>query len=77
MSRIKNITIDEYKRVLVAFGLKYIRENNGHEVWSRKDFKRPVIFQTHIDPVPIHVIASNNRTMGITNKQIIECLERN
>ena len=43
----------------------------GQEQISR----RPVIFQTHIDPVPIHVIANNNRTMGTTNKQITDYLD--
>jgi hypothetical protein len=63
---IKNVSIREFKGFLSYKGLKYIRTSDGHEVWSGEELTRPVIFQTHIDPIPIFVIKSNLRTMECT-----------
>ncbi len=73
---IHNITIAEYKATLTQLGCNFVGIKNGHEKWTRKDLLRPVIFQTHIDPVPEIIIQSNNKTLGITKNQFLEAFEK-
>lgn len=63
---IKNVSLQEFRNFLINKGLKLIRTSDGHEVWSGKDLTRPVIIQTHVDPIPLFIIKSNLRTMGLT-----------
>lgn len=63
---IKNVSVEDYKSFLSHHGLKNIRTSKGHEVWCGAKLTRPVIFQTHIDPIPLFIIKSNLRTMGLT-----------
>ena len=68
--KLHNISIAEFRSFLKHHGLNYIRTKGGHEIWSRKDLLRPVIFQTHIDPIPAFIIKNNHRTMGLTTKDL-------
>ena len=68
--KIHNISIAEFKSFLRHHGLKRIRTTGGHEIWSRQDLLRPVIFQTHIDPIPVFIIKNNLRTMGLNSKDL-------
>jgi len=65
-SAIKNIPLNTFRGFLKHHGLSQIRISSGHEIWSGKYLTRPVIIQTHIDPIPLFVIKSNLRTMGLT-----------
>ena len=71
---IKNVSIQEFKSFLIDKGLKHIRTKAGHEVWSGKELTRPVIIQTHIDPIPLFVIKNNLRTMDSTLKELRDYL---
>lgn len=66
----RNIPLKDFKKFLVLHGLKCIRNKGGHEVWSRKNLPRPVIIQTHIDPVPLFIVKNCLRTMGLTMKDL-------
>ncbi|OFY63062.1 MAG: hypothetical protein A2V64_09475 [Bacteroidetes bacterium RBG_13_43_22] len=63
---IKNVSIKDFKCFLSHHGLKQIRISSGHEVWSGKELTRPVIFQTNKDPIPLFIVKSNLKTMGMT-----------
>jgi hypothetical protein len=63
---IKNVPLETFRSFLVYKGLKHIRTSNGHEIWFGKNLTRPVTIQTHIDPIPLFIIKSNLRTMGLT-----------
>lgn len=56
-------------------GLSHIRTEGGHEVWSRKDLLRPVVVQTHIDPVPEFIVRNVLRTIGSSKEDYIEFLK--
>lgn len=60
---LKNIKLSVFRKFLEHKGLKKIRTNGGHEVWSRNDLARPVVLQTHEDPVPEFIIKNNLRTI--------------
>ncbi|NLD45753.1 MAG: type II toxin-antitoxin system HicA family toxin [Clostridiaceae bacterium] len=71
---LKNIQPKIFRKYLEFKGLKYLRTNGGHEIWSRKDLKRPVIFQTHIDPIPEFIIRNNLKTLGEDINDLIDFL---
>ena len=68
--RLQNITIAEFQSFLRHHGLSYIRTTNGLEVWTRADLTRPVVFQSHIDPIPIFIVKNNLRTIGLTTQDL-------
>lgn len=68
----KNISLKEFRKFLEYHGMKLIRTSAGHEVWSKANLLRPVILQTHVDPIPIFIVKNNLRTMGLTMKDLEE-----
>ena len=75
MSKLKNISLKTFRDYLIRCGLNHIRTRGGHEVWSAKGLTRPVILQTHVDPVPEFIIKNNLRTMGKSVDDLIKFLE--
>ncbi len=76
MGRVSNITIKQFKLFLTYKGLKHIRTKGGHEVWSGKDTLRPIVFQTHEEPLPEIVIRSNLRTLNSNVDELLEFLKK-
>jgi hypothetical protein len=72
---LKNIPLRTFRDFLAYMGLKRIRTESGHEIWSRKDLDRPVVIQTHIDPVPEFIVRNSLRTMNATKDDYIEFLK--
>lgn len=65
--RISNITIADFRQFLSDKGLKEVESGNtGHEKWNKEGMLRPVVFQTHIDPIPEFIVQNNLRNMGLT-----------
>lgn len=75
MRTLANITVNELRAVLAAFGLSKVRTKGGHEAWMKPGMKRPVIVQTHVNPVPEFIIKNNLRNMGISRDEFIAVLE--
>ena len=73
---LKNIKLSAFRKFLEYKGLKMIRTTGGHEVWSRADLTRPVIIQSHIDPIPEFVIKSNLRTLYADKQELIDFLSK-
>jgi hypothetical protein len=71
---LKNISLNDFRRFLEYKGLKPIRAVGGHEVWSGVSLLRPIILQSHIDPVPEFIIRNNLRTLGSDKKELLDFL---
>jgi len=71
---LKNISVAAFRSFLTKQGCNHIRTKGGHEVWSRSDLFRPIIFQTHIDPIPEFIIKNNLRVLGLTKKDFFSTL---
>ncbi len=69
MSKLSNLRIADWKKFLQAVGCQFDHIKSGHEVWHRGDLTRPVVFQTHVEPVPEFVIRNSLRTLGLNRKQ--------
>ena len=76
MIKLKNIPLKTFRHYLVWCGLSHIRTKGGHEVWSAKGLTRPVILQTHVDPIPEFIIKNNLRTIGKSVEHLIEFLAK-
>lgn len=75
MKSLSNISVAEFRSVLERLGLKKKRTKGGHEAWSKKGMTRPVILQTHVNPIPEFIVRNNLRNMGITKEQFLNVLE--
>ena len=73
--KLSNISLSDYRLFLQNSGCKLIRTSGGHEIWSRKDLLRPIIVQTHIDPVPEFIIKNALRTLKLTKEDFFRILE--
>lgn len=71
-NKLSNISISDYRKFLKLMGCTYIRTKAGHEMWTKKEFLRPITFQTHIDPVPERIVAQCLLPLGITKKEMID-----
>lgn len=76
MGKLKNISLKTFRRYLLHCGLKHIRSKGGHEIWSAKNLTRPVVLQTHVDPIPEFIIKNNLRTIGRPEEHLVEFLEQ-
>jgi len=74
--KLKNTSLNDFRGFLKHHGLKKIRTTGGHEIWCRKDLSRPVIIQTHVDPIPMFIIKNNLRTLGLTTNDLLKYLGR-
>lgn len=74
MGALSNISIAQFRALLAALGLQCVRTKGGHEAWSKPGMLRPVIFQTHVDPIPEFIIRSNLRTLAITREEFLRLL---
>lgn len=72
---LRNVTIAEFQAFLELAKCTFIEINSGHEKWTRADLKRPIIFQTHINPIPEFIIQNNLRILGYNKKCYFEILE--
>jgi len=73
---LKNIPLKIFRDFLTSEGLKKIRTTGGHEVWSRKDLNRPVVLQSHIDPIPEFIVKNILRTINSSKENFIEFLKK-
>jgi hypothetical protein len=71
---LKNITINEFKAFLELVLCKFIAINSGHEKWTRSDLRRPVIFQTHINPIPEFIVKNNLRILGYSKNDYFDII---
>ncbi len=76
MKSLRNISISDFRKILELLGCSYSRSKGGHEAWSRSGLKRPIIFQTHVDPVPEMVVKNAIRDMGISREEFISAYEQ-
>ena len=76
MGKLKNIKLKIFREYLLHCGLKLIRSNGGHEIWSANNLTRPVVLQTHVDPIPEFIIKNNLRTIGKSEDHLYKFLGR-
>lgn len=72
--KLSNVSLSDYREFLSKVGCVYSKTSGGHESWKKKGLERPIIFQTHIEPVPEFVIKNALRSLGLTKKDFFKIL---
>ena len=72
---LKNIPLKTFRDYLEWNGLNRIRISGGHEIWGKKGLKRPVVLQTHKDPIPERIVRDTLRNIKQTPDNYIEFLK--
>ena len=54
--KLSNISLATIRAFLVAVGCEHVSTIGGHEKWHKDGLTRPIILQTHIDPVPEFIV---------------------
>jgi hypothetical protein len=72
---LKNISLKLFREYLLWKGLKKIRTAGGHEIWAGKQLNRPVVLQSHIDPIPEFIVRNALRTLGASRDDFINFLK--
>ena len=74
--KLSNVSISLFRNFLFDIGCKRISIEGGHEKWHKDGCLRPVIIQTHIDPIPEFIVKNNLRSLGLTRNEFINWLKR-
>jgi hypothetical protein len=74
--KLTNISLATYRRFLTEVGCKCIGIKGGYEKWEKQGLTRPIIVQTHIDPVPIFVIKNTLRNLEISNEEFFDIINK-
>ena len=74
--KLGNLPLATIRKLLIFQGCKSIGTKGGHEKWSRSDLLRPIILQTHIDPVPEFIVHQILRTLQINRSQLQSILSK-
>lgn len=76
MKTLKNITLNDFRRYLISVGCELSRTSGGHEIWTRKGIARPIVLQSHIDPVPEFIIKRLLGTLGVNKQDFLKELNK-
>ena len=72
--KLTNISLGDFRKFLEKTGCEAERIKGGHEKWTRKGLLRPVIIQTHIDPIPEFIVKNTLRNLGMTKEDFFRIL---
>ncbi len=70
--KLSNISLAAFRSFLKKQDLTCTPGKGGHEVWSKPGLLRPIILQTHIDPVPEFIVQNAIRDLGMKRNKFIE-----
>lgn len=74
---LRNIDLQEIRRYLQRCGWELKRTKGGHESWSKPGALRPIVLQTHKDPVPEPIAKQIMRHLGFDNNaDFLEALRK-
>ena len=72
--KLSNISLADIRVFLKAVGCEYISTEGGHEKWRKEGLTRPIIIQTHIDPVPEFIVKNILRNLQMTKENYFEIM---
>ena len=72
--KLSNIPLSEFRTFLEKAGCASEKIKGGHEKWTRSGLLRPIIIQTHIDPVPEFIVKNTLRNLGMTKADFFQIL---
>lgn len=70
--KLSNIPLSGIREFLQKAGCESKGIKGGHEKWVKEGLSRPIIIQTHIDPVPEFIVKNILRDLGLDRKDFFE-----
>lgn len=70
--KLSNISLKAFRVFLMKVGCvkdDSPRGRGGHERWVKENLTRPIILQTHVDPIPEHIVKNTLQNLGITKSE--------
>ena len=75
MGKLDNVPLSSFRRFLLFEGLVLKGTSGGHEIWVKSGMLRPVVLQTHVDPVPRNHISTNLKSMKVEKTELLNFLK--
>jgi hypothetical protein len=72
--RLKNVPLKLFREYLTSKGMKIIRTKGGHEIWGGKNVSRPIVLQSHVDPIPEFIVRQCLRALNVDFDDFIDFL---
>lgn len=69
---IKNVPLKKFLKFLESEGCNHIRTKGGHYTYSKQGLNRPIVIQSHIDPVPTFIVAQTLRALNVERHTFIQ-----
>lgn len=66
--KLGNISLKDFRTFLKKIGCVCSSIEGGHEKWVREGLKRPVVLQSHIEPVPEFIVKNTLRNLGLSKE---------
>jgi predicted RNA binding protein YcfA (HicA-like mRNA interferase family) len=74
MPRLAPTTWQEQVRIFEKYGCSFLRQSRSHLVYDHPKARRPVIIPKY-EEVPVTVIRTNMRTVGMTREEYFKLLK--
>ena len=74
--KLANISLKDFRVFLAKVGCQSENIKGGHEKWTKPGLSRPIILQTHIDPVPEFIVKNTLRNLGLEKMDFFRILSR-
>lgn len=75
--KLSNIPLKTMLWFLDSQNMKHVKTEGGHAKYVRSDLNRPIIIQTHIDPVPEFIVKQILQHLGFNKKEFHQYIQNN
>ena len=74
--KLANIKLADFERFLRNIGCKKVSIKGGHAKWTKSGLTRPIIFQTHVDPIPTFIVKTILKDLGMSPQDFFDNLKK-
>lgn len=80
--KLSNVSLADFRRFLFEIGCsrtatyKRTKGRGGHEKWNKEGLARPIVIQTHEDPVPEFIVKNALRDLGLTRDEFFNIMRK-
>lgn len=72
--KLSNRSLSDIRSFLTAVGCENVSTEGGHEKWHKDGLTRPIILQTHIDPVPEFIVKNILRNLQLKKEDYFKIM---
>jgi hypothetical protein len=74
--KLSNISLRDFRLFLTRVGCTCVAIKGGHEKWTKDGISRPIVIQSHIDPVPEFIVKNNLRNLNLTKEDFFRIMQK-